>query len=60
VLIEGVETSAQLACAVDADADYLQGFLFSRPKLAGTVFDPASLRIDTLLEPHANVVQLFK
>jgi EAL domain-containing protein (putative c-di-GMP-specific phosphodiesterase class I) len=59
-LIEGVETPEQLACAIDADADYLQGFLFSRPKLAGTVFDPASLRIDTLLEPHANVVQLFK
>jgi EAL domain-containing protein (putative c-di-GMP-specific phosphodiesterase class I) len=60
VLVEGVETSEQLACAIDAYADYLQGFLFSRPKLAGTVFEPVSLRIDTLLEPHANVVQLFK
>jgi len=60
VLVEGIETSEQLACAIDADADYLQGFLFSRPKLAGTIFDPAALRIDTLLEPHANVVQLFK
>jgi EAL domain-containing protein (putative c-di-GMP-specific phosphodiesterase class I) len=60
VLIEGIETSAQLACAVDAGADYLQGFLLSRPKLAGTIFDPVALRIDTLLEPHANVVPLFK
>jgi EAL domain-containing protein (putative c-di-GMP-specific phosphodiesterase class I) len=60
VLIEGIETSEQLACAIDADADYLQGFLFSRPKLAGTIFEAAALRIDTLLEPHANVVKLFK
>jgi EAL domain-containing protein (putative c-di-GMP-specific phosphodiesterase class I) len=60
VLIEGIETSEQLACAIDTDADYLQGFLFSRPKLAGTIFEPAALRIDTLLEPHANVVKLFK
>jgi EAL domain-containing protein (putative c-di-GMP-specific phosphodiesterase class I) len=60
VLVEGVESPEQLRCAVEARADFLQGFLFSRPKLAGTVFDPSPLRIDTLLEPGANVVRLFK
>jgi EAL domain-containing protein (putative c-di-GMP-specific phosphodiesterase class I) len=60
VLIEGIETPGELACAVEAGADYLQGFLFSRPRLAGTIFDPSPLRIDALLKPGANVVQLFK
>lgn len=60
VLVEGIETSEQLACAVEANANYLQGFLFSRPRLAGTIFDPSPLRIDLLLEPGANVVPLFK
>jgi EAL domain-containing protein (putative c-di-GMP-specific phosphodiesterase class I) len=60
VLIEGIETAEQLACALEAGADCLQGFLFSRPKLAGTLFDPSPLRIDVLLQPNANVVPLFK
>jgi EAL domain-containing protein (putative c-di-GMP-specific phosphodiesterase class I) len=60
VLIEGIETPEHLACAVEAGAEYLQGFFFSRPKLAGTIFDLSPLRIDVLLEPGANVVPLFK
>lgn len=60
VLIEGIETSPQLKCAIDAGVDLLQGYLFSRPRLAGTIFDPVSLRLDTLLSPDANVVHLFK
>ena len=60
VLVEGIESPEQLRSAVEARVDFVQGFLFSRPRLAGTVFDPAPLRIDTLLEPGANVVRLFK
>jgi EAL domain-containing protein (putative c-di-GMP-specific phosphodiesterase class I) len=60
VLVEGIETPEQLSCAVEAGADYLQGFLLSRPRLAGTIFDPSPLRIDVLLQPGANVVPLFK
>jgi EAL domain-containing protein (putative c-di-GMP-specific phosphodiesterase class I) len=60
VLVEGIETPEQLSCAVEAGAEYLQGFLLSRPRLAGTIFDPSPLRIDVLLQPGANVVPLFK
>ncbi|MGN6464994.1 MAG: EAL domain-containing protein [Rhizobiaceae bacterium] len=60
VLVEGIETPEHLSCAVEAGADYMQGFLFSPPRLAGTVFDPSPLRIDVLLRPDANVVPLFK
>jgi EAL domain-containing protein (putative c-di-GMP-specific phosphodiesterase class I) len=59
-LVEGIETPEQLSCAVEAGAEYLQGFLLSRPRLAGTIFDPSPLRIDVLLQPGANVVPLFK
>jgi EAL domain-containing protein (putative c-di-GMP-specific phosphodiesterase class I) len=60
VLVEGIETPEQLACAVETGTDYMQGFALSRPRLAGTIFDPAPLRVDALLEPGANVVPLFK
>ncbi len=60
VLIEGIETQPQLKCAIDAGVDLLQGYLLSRPQLAGTIFDSISLRLDILLRPDANVVHLFK
>lgn len=39
VLIEGIETRAQFATAIEAGATHVQGFLFGAPALAGTIID---------------------
>lgn len=49
VLVEGIETVHDLAVAVDAGADYLQGFLLGRPAPGGSIFDNASIDLDRLL-----------
>ncbi len=59
VLVDGVETPAQLRVALDARAEFLQGCLLARPALAGTIFDPTPLDIAGLLQADAKVVSLF-
>jgi EAL domain-containing protein (putative c-di-GMP-specific phosphodiesterase class I) len=49
ILVEGIETPLHLVAALEAGADYLQGFLLARPALAGTIFDEAPLMIDDLM-----------
>ncbi len=39
VLVEGIETAGELYAALDAGADYLQGFFLGQPALAGTRID---------------------
>lgn len=39
VLIDGIETRAQLVTAIEAGATHVQGFLFGAPALAGTIID---------------------
>ena len=36
ILVQGVETQEQIECAIDAGAQYLQGFALGLPALAGT------------------------
>lgn len=60
VLIEGIETRAQLAGAIDVGADYVQGFLLSRPQLAGSfVEDEALILLADLLPVKAQIIPLF-
>jgi EAL domain-containing protein (putative c-di-GMP-specific phosphodiesterase class I) len=60
VLIDGIETPAQLRAALDAQADFLQGLLLARPQLAGTLFDETPRPADAYAEPPSNVVRLFR
>jgi EAL domain-containing protein (putative c-di-GMP-specific phosphodiesterase class I) len=60
VLVEGIETPTQLQWAAEAGADYFQGYLLSRPQLAGADFDMSARSAEAIIEPHANVVRLFK
>lgn len=50
VLVEGIETRGQLAIAVDAGANLVQGFLLGPPKLAGAIIDD---------QPHSAVDILY-
>ncbi len=58
VLVEGIETPAQLAAAIDCGADLVQGFLLGRPQLAGCIFDAAPRPVSRYLEPEKTVVRL--
>ena len=58
VLVEGIETRDQLAAALDAGADLLQGFLLSHPRLAGTALEPA-IPLRDILPGRAEVIPLF-
>lgn len=49
ILVEGIETPRQLHAAVEAGADFLQGYLLARPALAGTIVDDAPLLIRDLM-----------
>lgn len=60
VLVEGVETPYQLLTALDAGADFLQGYLLARPALAGTIFDETPLPIEALAGSGDKVVRLFR
>lgn len=60
VLIDGIETPAQLRAALGARADFLQGLLLSRPQLAGTLFDAAPRPVGAYAEPRSNVIRLFR
>jgi EAL domain-containing protein (putative c-di-GMP-specific phosphodiesterase class I) len=60
VLIEGIETPAQLAIAAEVGADLVQGFLLGKPALAGTIFDETPQALGRLLaEGDDNVIRLF-
>jgi EAL domain-containing protein (putative c-di-GMP-specific phosphodiesterase class I) len=49
LLVQGIETPAELKAALEAGADYLQGMLLERPAAAGAVFDDRPRSISTLL-----------
>jgi EAL domain-containing protein (putative c-di-GMP-specific phosphodiesterase class I) len=59
VLIQGIETPAQLRVALSTGADYGQGYLLGRPRLAGALFDPNPLHIEGLFASGERVVPLF-
>lgn len=58
VLVEGIETPEQLAVAIDAGADHLQGYLLGRPALVGTAFDETPIAVGDFLGRTGNVVAL--
>jgi EAL domain-containing protein (putative c-di-GMP-specific phosphodiesterase class I) len=58
VLIEGVETPGQLKAAIDAGADFIQGYLLAGPHMAGEDFEWDVLEIDELLKRDETVVRL--
>jgi EAL domain-containing protein (putative c-di-GMP-specific phosphodiesterase class I) len=59
VLIEGIETTQQLAVALAAGADLLQGYLLGLPALVGTIFDTAPRSVAELLAADRKVIPLF-
>jgi len=59
VLIQGIETAAQLRVAMQTGADFVQGYLLGRPKLAGAIFDASPLHIEGLFASGDRVVPLF-
>lgn len=61
VMIDMIETADQLFTAVSLGADYFQGFLLSRPQLAGMpVTDEAELPLDKFREKSADIIPLFR
>lgn len=58
LLVQGIETPAELEGALDAGADYLQGMLLSPPALAGSALDEKPQPIKTLLRRRGKVVTL--
>ncbi|WP_309083161.1 EAL domain-containing protein [Chelativorans sp.] len=58
VLIQGIETAAQLRVAMGTGADFLQGYLLGRPKLAGSLFDIRPVHIEGLFASGERVVPL--
>lgn len=65
VLVSGIDLPHQLALCLEAGVDYLQGYLFGEPELAGTVIDerprPVSLysRGNDRVEADGKVIRLF-
>src|SRR5690606_10541295 len=60
VLVDGIDTPAQLEYALHANADFFQGPLLSRPRLAGTIFESEPIDLKALLGHEANIVHLFR
>lgn len=58
LLVQGIETPAELEGALDAGADYLQGMLLSPPALAGSALDEEPQPIEPLLRRGGKVVTL--
>lgn len=58
VFVEGIETPRQLQVALDAGADFLQGYLLGRPALAGAIFDERPLDIAALAGAEQKVMSL--
>lgn len=59
VAVEGIETRRQLGAALDAGADFLQGFLLAHPELAGTVIARPAIELDGIFAGEAPVIPLF-
>jgi EAL domain-containing protein (putative c-di-GMP-specific phosphodiesterase class I) len=49
LLVQGIETPAELEAALEAGVDYLQGALLEPPALAGSAFDERPRPIEALL-----------
>ncbi|WP_195163065.1 EAL domain-containing protein [Mesorhizobium sp. NBSH29] len=49
LLVQGIENGAELAAALDAGADWMQGNLLAEAALAGTIVDETSISIDRLV-----------
>jgi EAL domain-containing protein (putative c-di-GMP-specific phosphodiesterase class I) len=58
LLVQGIETSAELEAALNAGADYLQGMLLSPPALAGSALDENPQPIEALLRRGGKIVTL--
>ncbi|WP_353645010.1 EAL domain-containing protein [Mesorhizobium sp. WSM2239] len=58
LLVQGIETPAELEGALDAGADYLQGMLLSPPALAGSALNENPQPIEALLRRGGKVVNL--
>jgi EAL domain-containing protein (putative c-di-GMP-specific phosphodiesterase class I) len=58
LLVQGIETPAELEGALDAGADYLQGMLLSPPVLAGSALDEKPQPIEALLRRGGKIVTL--
>lgn len=58
LLVQGIETPAELEGALEAGADYFQGMLLSPPALAGSVLDEKPQPIEMLLRRGGKVVAL--
>jgi EAL domain-containing protein (putative c-di-GMP-specific phosphodiesterase class I) len=58
VLIEGIETPAQLKTAIDAGTDYVQGFLLALPRTAGEDFEWTALELKELLGENENAIRV--
>ncbi|WP_163267871.1 EAL domain-containing protein [Chelativorans alearense] len=59
VLIQGIETPAQLRVAIETGADLMQGYLLGQPKIAGSLFEAERMDVRNLLAPEDRVVPLF-
>jgi EAL domain-containing protein (putative c-di-GMP-specific phosphodiesterase class I) len=60
LLVEGVETPYQLKAALEAGADFVQGFFLARPLLAGTPFEETLIEVESLVGDERKVVRLFR
>lgn len=58
LLVQGIETPAELDAALDARADYLQGMLLAGPALVGTILDDSPRPISALTQRDRKVVPL--
>lgn len=59
MLVEGIETRAQLVAALYVGADLVSGFLLSRPCIVGTQLFPQTLPLPDILADGGDVVPLF-
>jgi EAL domain-containing protein (putative c-di-GMP-specific phosphodiesterase class I) len=66
VMVSGIDLPHQLAICMEAGVDYLQGYLFGEPELAGTIIDERPRPVNRYLrgadrvEPDGKVVRLFR
>lgn len=56
--VQGIETQRQLAAALYLGPDFYQGYLLSRPELAGTAGDAPPLPLSGLFRDEAKVIPL--
>jgi EAL domain-containing protein (putative c-di-GMP-specific phosphodiesterase class I) len=58
VLVDGIETAAQLDAALEAGAALVQGPLLAKPALAGSIFPIDAVPRSAFTAPASNVVRL--